>query len=65
MPTKKLYRQPMSEIASITPVQLDYLVRIGAVAPDMGKTRKHYSYKEATLVLVAAQLVSFFNDQRK
>lgn len=61
---KKLYRKLMAEVAEITPTQLDYLVKLGAVSPDKGGLRKHFSLFEASLVVVAGQLMPFFKDQR-
>lgn len=54
----------MANLAGMTPVQLDYFVRIGAVAPDLGDQRKHYSIFEAALVLIAGQLMPHLKDQQ-
>lgn len=65
MPATKLYRKNMAELAGMTPVQYDYFVRIGAFAPDQGTTRKWYSPIEASMVLIAGQLMNYFKDQRQ
>lgn len=51
---KPIFRSQMAEIAGITPVQLDYLVRLGIVAPDLGKRRKGFSMEEARITAGAA-----------
>lgn len=63
MTAEKLYRTPMAELAGLTPPQLDYFVKIGAVQPDLGDKRKHYSPFEAALVLIAGQLGPNFKEQ--
>ncbi|MCA2010717.1 hypothetical protein LCM17_04410 [Cereibacter sphaeroides] len=63
MAPEKLYRTPMAELAGLTAPQLDYFVRIGAVSPDLGDKRKHYSPFEAALVLIAGQLGPNFKEQ--
>ncbi|WP_297775586.1 hypothetical protein [uncultured Roseovarius sp.] len=61
---KPLYRTQMAKMAGITPVQLDYLVRLGVVAPDLGEVRKHYSECEARLAIVAGELQRFCKDAK-
>lgn len=60
----KLYRTQMAELAGMTTAQLDYFIRLGALAPDLGEVRKYYSAYEAALVLIAGQLMPQFKDQR-
>lgn len=54
----------MAELANITPTQLDYFVKLGAFAPDLGDNRKHFSTYEAALVLIAGQLSPIVKDQK-
>ena len=52
-------RSELIEIANITGTQLDYFVKLGVVAPDVGDVRKRYSREEAVLVILTAAMVHF------
>ncbi|WP_129432119.1 hypothetical protein [Roseovarius sp. A46] len=54
----------MAKMAGITPVQLDYLVRLGVVAPDVGGHRKHYSEFEMRLAVIAGEMLQFCRDAK-
>lgn len=50
---KSYPRAALIEIAGLSGAQLDYLVKLGVVAPDIGAQRKRYSQDEAILVVIA------------
>ena len=50
-------RAAVAEWAGLTAAQLDYLLRLEVVAPDVGGERKKFSHDEARMVVIAGSMI--------